>query len=530
MRGALARLSLGKRAASSSSSSAAASQAAQAAAAGLPPSTRRVLADPSCALALGVSQGRALVVRRPVALGDVLLEEAPVAAAPAPDRDPRTQCHHCLRLLVAGGAPLRSQQRPPPPPREPAIREEEGEEEAAAAADEAALSTGPGAAPRRADKNDATTFCSDACALEAEAAYGRVERRVDLRPLREHCAAQRERFPLVAARLACAVLQAWESGGRERALALARGAGGGGKGGGGGGQQHRQQQLQRPSWLPRRALRATSAPAAAASATAARAEEQEEEQEEEQDSAWVDAVAAEAADSQLGPMPAIAYLCHANLPAAAAPAAAATAADAATTVLLPAAWQRSHALLVRAVGGMLDAEPPGSAARLLPAARAVASPRWYARVLSRLHLNSFRVEAAATAPLLLAAQAAAQEAGRSAAEAASADFTAALLSAAAADPASQALGSAVYSAASLCNHSCDPSADAAWPSGDARLRLTARRALAPGEQVTITYVDASLEVEERRALLRLSYGFECRCARCVEELAALPPDVPPLPR
>jgi hypothetical protein len=262
------------------------------------------------------------------------------------------------------------------------------------------------------------------------------------------------------------------------------------------------------------------ASAAASTTNAARSEQAG--REEEEDGAFVDAVAAEAAASQLGPMPAVAYLCRANLsPSAAAAQGGGNNASAAAEVLLPAAWQRSHALLVRALGTMLDAEPSSSAARLLPCVRAVSAPGWYAGVLSRLHLNSFRVEAAAT-PALLAAAAAQGDA--------SSAFSAALLQAAAASPISQALGSAVYSASSLANHSCDPNADAAWPQGNARLRLTARRDLQQGEQVTISYIDASLEVEERRALLKHSYGFDCSCARCEEELAALPPDMPPLPR
>lgn len=500
---ALARLSLGSRAASSSSAAAQAA-AAQAAAQGIPPETRALLGASPLALGVFSDSGRALVARRLLGLGDVLLEEMPLAATPSPERDASAQCHHCLRLLLPAApsaAPGRSAG-----PREPAIREEEEEKEEQGRGDDAAAETTATASSsrRRRDDDAGVSFCGDACALAAEASYRRVERRVDLSQLREHCASARERFPLVAARLACAVLQSWESGGRERALARARG----------GGKEDApppsSSSLRRLSWLAPRQLRAVSAPAAAAT-TAARAPpaaagEAEEDQEEAEDSAFLDAVAAEAAASQLAPMPAVAYLCRANLPPDAA-------------LALPAAWQRSHALLVRALGAMLDGEPPRSAARLLPAVRAVSAPGWYAQVLSRLHLNSFRVEAPATAPLMAAA-----------ATASSSSFTAALLQAASASPASQALGSAVYSAASLANHSCDPNADAAWPRGDARLRLTARRDIAPGEQVTITYVDASLGVEERRALLKHSYGFVCACARCGEEMAALPPDMPPLPR
>ena len=36
-------------------------------------------------------------------------------------------------------------------------------------------------------------------------------------------------------------------------------------------------------------------------------------------------------------------------------------------------------------------------------------------------------------------------------------------------------------------------------------------------QVTISYVDPKLSYEERRKTLQAHYGFECRCARCLNE-------------
>jgi len=567
MRAALSRLSHRAASSSSCSSAAAAADAAQAAAASLPSEARRSLSDPSCPLALGVvtDGGRALVARRPISQGEVLLSEWPLAAAPRPQSgggsggggDAR-QCHHCLRLLAPGqGLPASA------PAREAAIPEEEeeaaeartqewgdrrlGETGDATTATPAAAATDVAAAPPRArdptrvPRRGAppaaaasaspgppeTSFCGDACARAAETSYHRVERRADFFELRAHCARAAERFPLVAARLACAALQAWEAGGREQELARARAAAGDGAAGA-------PAPLRRRSWLP---LRAVSAPAATTAATATAAPPEaatagagrrdDEKQPGAEDAAFVDAVAADAAASRLGPMASVSRLCRASLPSPAGGGGAAPGSNSA--LLLPAAWARSHALLVRALGAMLDAEPPGSAARLLPCARAVSSPEWYAGVLSRLHLNSFRVESAATAPLLAAAAAAAPGGGEGAAG--GADFSAALLRAASAGPAGpSALGSAVYGAASLANHSCDPTADAAWPAGDARLRLTARRDLAQGEQVTIAYIDCALGVEERRAFLEHAYGFACLCARCVEELGDLPPDMPPLPR
>jgi hypothetical protein len=50
--------------------------------------------------------------------------------------------------------------------------------------------------------------------------------------------------------------------------------------------------------------------------------------------------------------------------------------------------------------------------------------------------------------------------------------------------------------------------------------FTAARDIAPGEQLAITYTDSSQAVAERRAHLLTSYGFECGCQLCTEQLAA----------
>ena len=40
---------------------------------------------------------------------------------------------------------------------------------------------------------------------------------------------------------------------------------------------------------------------------------------------------------------------------------------------------------------------------------------------------------------------------------------------------------------------------------------------APGEELTVTYVDAALPRQGRRELLHWAYGFRCRCRRCLGE-------------
>ena len=112
-------------------------------------------------------------------------------------------------------------------------------------------------------------------------------------------------------------------------------------------------------------------------------------------------------------------------------------------------------------------------------------------------------------------------------------------------------GTAVYGVTSLVNHDCDPSAEALlYPY--ARIEIRARRPIEKGEEVTISYLgsppdaaDATAgngggntkgsddgtkgqqqqqkwsSVLDRRARLAVGYGFECRCARCTAEAAAL---------
>ena len=117
---------------------------------------------------------------------------------------------------------------------------------------------------------------------------------------------------------------------------------------------------------------------------------------------------------------------------------------------------------------------------------------WYVGVLARLHLNAFRVDIMRTDVADIAALA------RFAAE---------------------GNGTAVYSLPSLLNHDCEPNVHAAWTHGDARMTLSTRRPVAAGEELRITYIDSSEHVTKRRQDLRFAYGFNCKCAACVEEAA-----------
>ncbi|XP_071691357.1 histone-lysine N-methyltransferase ATXR2-like [Rutidosis leptorrhynchoides] len=79
-------------------------------------------------------------------------------------------------------------------------------------------------------------------------------------------------------------------------------------------------------------------------------------------------------------------------------------------------------------------------------------------------------------------------------------------------------GTAFYPLQSCMNHSCCPSAKAFKrdEDKDGQATIIACRPIKEGEEVTISYIDEDLELEERQAMLA-DYGFRCKCPRCIEE-------------
>ena len=83
-------------------------------------------------------------------------------------------------------------------------------------------------------------------------------------------------------------------------------------------------------------------------------------------------------------------------------------------------------------------------------------------------------------------------------------------------------GTAFYALQSCINHSCDPNAHAMkrdQQDTDGSAVILAKRAIAKGEEITISYIDESMDHEERRSALQ-DYGFQCRCPRCLASLQA----------
>lgn len=124
--------------------------------------------------------------------------------------------------------------------------------------------------------------------------------------------------------------------------------------------------------------------------------------------------------------------------------------------------------------------------------------RRYVAVLARMHLNTFKVEAAF--PL---------------------DWENPYAAAAAMMQPDSSSGSALYLLASLFNHSCEPNVNVNFPNNDATAVFTAARHVSAGEQLFITYTDAEQEIDVRQEYLAFAYGFKCQCPRCQEELAEL---------
>ena len=128
--------------------------------------------------------------------------------------------------------------------------------------------------------------------------------------------------------------------------------------------------------------------------------------------------------------------------------------------------------------------------------------KWYCSVLSRLHLNVFRVDTVPPLDIL-------------------SDPSALLRAAAAAvggggEPTSPQ-GSAVYLLGSMFNHSCEPNVDITFPENNAEISFVAAMDIPKHTELTVSYIDATAGRAARQEQLRFAYGFRCGCPKCVEE-------------
>lgn len=79
---------------------------------------------------------------------------------------------------------------------------------------------------------------------------------------------------------------------------------------------------------------------------------------------------------------------------------------------------------------------------------------------------------------------------------------------------------ALYRLHSHLNHSCSPNVSVQHPLIDtqpAKVTIVAKRPIASGEELTVTYVNPRNSLKKRRRELK-EWGFgECQCERCLEE-------------
>ncbi|TKY89878.1 hypothetical protein EX895_001175 [Sporisorium graminicola] len=99
------------------------------------------------------------------------------------------------------------------------------------------------------------------------------------------------------------------------------------------------------------------------------------------------------------------------------------------------------------------------------------------------------------------------------------------------------LGVCMHASMAMINHSCTPNAAVVFPFGGAAksgqqkwrdgedkiMQLVALRAIEPGEELLISYVDIADTYEERRSYLKKRYCFDCRCDLCRQSHAKLSP-------
>lgn len=128
---------------------------------------------------------------------------------------------------------------------------------------------------------------------------------------------------------------------------------------------------------------------------------------------------------------------------------------------------------------------------------------WFAQIMSRLHLNSFRVDTVSFPDDIT-------------------DRSSFLLRAAASSVSENEVmahspGSAVYLLGSMFNHSCEPNVDVTFPSNNSKAVFKAARDIKRNEELTISYIDHTMNVVARRRALDFGYGFSCQCPKCTSE-------------
>jgi len=82
-------------------------------------------------------------------------------------------------------------------------------------------------------------------------------------------------------------------------------------------------------------------------------------------------------------------------------------------------------------------------------------------------------------------------------------------------------GASMYANASLINHSCRPCLNHTYTEAQSQALFVVEPMVKQGEQLTIAYISQPGTREQRRERLRDAFGFDCACALCSLEGAAL---------
>lgn len=135
-------------------------------------------------------------------------------------------------------------------------------------------------------------------------------------------------------------------------------------------------------------------------------------------------------------------------------------------------------------------------------ARDCLSLSWYVDMMSRIHVNAFRVDIVDLGSLSMGVKG---------------GYSALLKEQV---TVARESGSAVYVLASMLNHSCIPNVGVGFPRNTHEIRLTAERDIPRHEQLSVSYIDSDAPVAERQRILEFSYGFRCECEKCQEEMAS----------
>ncbi len=75
----------------------------------------------------------------------------------------------------------------------------------------------------------------------------------------------------------------------------------------------------------------------------------------------------------------------------------------------------------------------------------------------------------------------------------------------------------IYLIQSHLNHNCEPNVDVQFIGRTLGIKVFAKREIKPSEELTTSYVNEKLSLNERRSALRINWGFNCTCKRCKKE-------------